>query len=79
VNDGPRFLTPDDVAAELACSRVQVMALLRSGDLPAVKIGGRGHWRVERPKLEQWIADQYAKTRDIIDSGDGVAPLDPTR
>jgi prophage regulatory protein len=72
VNDGLRFLTPDDVAGELACSRVQVMALLRSGDLPGVKIGGRGQWRVERSKLEEWIVDQYVKTRALIDSGDGV-------
>jgi prophage regulatory protein len=71
VTEGPRFLTPDDVAAELACSRVQVMALLRSGDLPGVKIGGRGQWRVERWKFEEWIADQYCRTREQLACGEG--------
>lgn len=67
---GPRFLTPDDVATELATSRVQVMALLRSGDLPGLKIGGRGQWRVERARLDDWIAEQYAKTRALIERGE---------
>lgn len=51
----PRFLTLDDVAAELAISRSQTYALVRGGDLPALKIGGRGQWRVERTDLETYI------------------------
>lgn len=66
MNNGLRFLTPDDVAVELAGSRVQVMTMLRSGDLPAVKIGGRGQWRVERSMLEEWTVDQYTNTRGMI-------------
>jgi prophage regulatory protein len=50
------------------------MALLRSGDLPGVKLGGRGQWRVERSKLEEWIGEQYARTRTLIEKGD--APHD---
>jgi excisionase family DNA binding protein len=41
----PRFLTPRDVATLLNVSESQVYALMRSGDLPAIKIGGRGVWR----------------------------------
>jgi excisionase family DNA binding protein len=50
-----RFLTLDHVADELAISRSQAYALVRNGSLPAMKVGGRGQWRVERTRLEQWI------------------------
>ncbi len=51
-----RFLTMDQVAEQLATSRAQVYALVRSGELPALKIGGRGQWRVECDRLEAYIA-----------------------
>jgi excisionase family DNA binding protein len=45
----PRFLTLADVAEVLNTSVAQVYALVRRGELPAIKIGGRGQWRVESP------------------------------
>jgi excisionase family DNA binding protein len=51
-----------DVAAELNVSDSQVYHMVRSGELPAIKIGGRGQWRVERAKLEQYIEQKYADT-----------------
>ena len=57
-----RFLTLDEVADELATSRAQVYALVRSGDLPAIKLGGRGQWRVERRGLEEWLERQHRET-----------------
>lgn len=65
--DEPRFLTLSDVAEVLNTSSAQVYALVRRGDLPAIKIGGRGQWRVERPQLEQFIERMYAETRDFVD------------
>ena len=47
-------------------SSAQVYALLRTGDLPAVKIGGRGQWRIERVKLEEWIDRLYLDTQRFI-------------
>lgn len=61
-----RFLTLDEVAEELATSRAQVYALVRSGDLPAIKLGGRGQWRVERTRFEEWIERQYRETREWV-------------
>ena len=49
----------------LATSEAQVYALVRAGDLPAIKIGGRGQWRVENRELEQWIQAHYRKTRSL--------------
>ena len=63
----PRFLTLADVAEVLNTSSAQVYALVRRGDLPAIKIGGRGQWRVESEQLEQFIAKMYAETRVFVD------------
>lgn len=64
--DTPRFLTLADVADVLNTSGAQVYALVRRGDLPAIKIGGRGQWRVERSELERFIERMYAETKDFV-------------
>jgi excisionase family DNA binding protein len=61
-----RFLSLPDVAEILRISVAQVYALVRRGDLPAIKIGGRGQWRVESTALEAYIADAYVSTKDFI-------------
>lgn len=58
-----RFLTLADTAEMLAISVNQAYALVRSGELPAIKIGGSGHWRVERSVLEAFIAGKYEENR----------------
>lgn len=63
-----RFLTLADVAEELNTSAAQVYALVRSGELPAIKIGGRGQWRVEVAELEDYITRMYAQTREFVES-----------
>jgi excisionase family DNA binding protein len=63
---GARFLTLVDVAEVLNTSSAQVYALVRGGDLPAIKIGGRGQWRVESSELEKYIARMYEQTRDFV-------------
>lgn len=70
-NDGamsgtPRFLTLADVAEVLNTSSAQVYALVRRGDLPAIKIGGRGQWRVEGTRLEEYIAEQYKSAEKYV-------------
>jgi excisionase family DNA binding protein len=61
-----RFLTLADVADVLNISASQTYALVRNGELEAVKIGGRGHWRVERDKLESYIERMYDQTRTFV-------------
>lgn len=62
----PRFLTLADVAETLNVSAAQTYALVRSGDLPAIKIGGRGQWRVEATVLEEFIARKYQQTQEFV-------------
>ena len=81
---GPRFLQLADVADLLATSQSQVYHMVRSGDLPAIKIGGRGQWRVEASELENYIARMYDETRKFVGTHkfgkaeDDPAPSDDT-
>jgi excisionase family DNA binding protein len=61
-----RFLQLSDVAEILNISASQTYALVRSGELPAIKIGGRGQWRVERSELESYIQRAYEQTRAFV-------------
>ena len=61
-----RFLTMKDVADELATSLSQIYHMVRSGELPAIKIGGRGQWRIERARLEEYIARKYDETAEFV-------------
>ena len=65
---GPRFLTLTDVAEILQTSNAQVYALVRRGELPAIRIGGRGQWRVEDSRLEDYISRMYDDTRTYVDT-----------
>jgi excisionase family DNA binding protein len=62
-----RFMKLSEVAEELAISDAQAYALVRKKELPAIKVGGRGQWRVERTKLEEYIARAYDDTERFID------------
>ena len=63
----PRFLTLADVAEVLNTSSAQVYALVRRGDLRAIKIGGRGQWRVEASVLEDYIQQLYDDTKAFVE------------
>ncbi len=62
----PRFLTLADVQEVLNVTAPQAYALVRSGDLPAIQVGGRGQWRIESTELEAYIERQYEATRARI-------------
>lgn len=63
---GERFLQLGEVAEVLDVSLSQVYALVRGGQLRAIKIGGRGQWRVERDALEEFIQQCYAETSAFV-------------
>ena len=69
-----RFLQLAEVSEILNISAAQAYALVRSGELPAIKIGGRGQWRVEATELENYIQRMYAETKDFVKAH----PLDKT-
>src|SRR3954451_7092962 len=76
LNVAQRFLQLAEVSGILNISSAQASALVRSGELPAIKIGGRGQWRVEATELESYIQRMYAETKDLVttrgETGDDV-------
>ncbi|SMG11907.1 helix-turn-helix domain-containing protein [Agreia pratensis] len=60
-----RFLTLADTADVLNVSARQVYSLVRSGELPAIKVGASGHWRIEREVLESYIEAMYEESRRL--------------
>lgn len=77
MNATPRFLQLADVAEILNISGAQVYALVRRGDLRAIKVGGRGQWRVEATEVEAYIerayadADQFVREHPFVEGGPG--------
>ncbi len=74
-----RFLQLSDVAEILNISASQAYALVRNNELRAIKIGGRGQWRVERSELEAYIQRAYSETEAFVRAnplGRGELPPD---
>jgi excisionase family DNA binding protein len=70
----PRFLTLADVAEILNTSTAQVSALVKRRELKAMKIGGRGQWRVEVSALEAYIAQAHADTERLLEESSQEGP-----
>ncbi len=71
-----RFLTLADVSEILNVSTSQAYALVRSGDLQGIQIGGRNQWRVERTKLEDYIEQAYRRTAETLADLPSTLPSD---
>lgn len=54
-----RFMPLHRVQEVLSISNSQAYALVRSGELRAIKVGGRGQWRVEDSEIEAYISRSY--------------------
>ena len=63
---GKRFIQLSEVSEVLDISSAQAYALVRSGELPAIKVGGRGQWRVEVTELESYIQRMYNETKSFV-------------
>lgn len=65
-----RFLTPTQAAEELNVKPNQIHALIKTGELRAIQIGGRGMWRIGRQDIEDYIAEAYRRTAQRIAAGE---------
>lgn len=61
-----RFIPLAELAEILSISVSQAYALVRRGDIRAIKVGGRGQWRVERAELESYIARLYEESARLV-------------
>lgn len=67
-----KFITLEDLQAVLSISRSQAYALVRTGDLRALQVGGRGQWRIELVELEAYIERCYQAVS--AETADEIAP-----
>lgn len=65
-----RFLTVEQVAEELNVKESLVRGLIKTGELRALQVGGRGLWRVGRQDVEDYIAGGYRRTAERIAAGE---------
>lgn len=59
-----RFHTIPEVAEAFTTSEAQIRALLKSGELEGIQIGGRGQWRIEDTKIDEYINRMYQAQSD---------------
>ena len=71
-----RFIQLSDVSEILDISSTQAYALVRSGELTAIKVGGRGQWRVEATELENYIQRMYSETKTFVAAHPFGAPTE---
>lgn len=72
----PRFLTISQVAEELSVGAPTVRQLIKTGELRALQIGGRGIWRIGAQDLEDYIEKTYRVTADRVARGEVSAEVD---
>lgn len=65
----PRFLTIADVCEELNLSAATVRAMLKSGELKGIQMGGKRTWRISADELEAYIEREYQATQERVKQG----------
>jgi excisionase family DNA binding protein len=65
-----RFLIVEQVAEELNVSVSQIRALLKSGELRGIQVGGRNVWRIAASDVEDYIAEAYRRTAERVAAGE---------
>lgn len=78
-----QFVTVAQVASLLALGEDDVLAILVSGELPAIKVGPRDEWRIEQSVLDGYLEAKYEEARraalfEGFDFG-SVVDIDPGR
>lgn len=58
----PNMMTVEDVATRLRLSYSTVYSMLRTGEIPAVKLGAQ--WRVDPIRLDAWLTEQEPDRTD---------------
>ncbi len=61
-----QFVVLSEVAEILGISASQTYALVRGGELRAIKVGGRGQWRVEAAQLDELVQRMYDQTATFV-------------
>ncbi|MET3142525.1 UNVERIFIED_ORG: excisionase family DNA binding protein [Arthrobacter sp. UYEF2] len=65
-----RFMTIEQTAEALNVKASLIRGLIKTGELRAIQVGGRGVWRIGAHDLEDYIAEAYRKTAGRIAAGE---------
>jgi excisionase family DNA binding protein len=65
-----RLLTLSEAAQLLQVSTRTLHRMIRSGNLPALKVGGQ--WRVRETQLEQWVEQRESSAIDAKKKSEGL-------
>lgn len=65
-----RFMTISQAAEEMNVKQSLIQGLIRTGELRALQVGGRGLWRIGGEDVEDYIADAYRQTAERIAAGE---------
>jgi excisionase family DNA binding protein len=60
--DTSEIMTLHDTATYLNCHYQTLFRLVRSGEIPAFRVGVA--WRCSRPDIDQWIAHRHASVAE---------------
>ena len=63
-NEALQLLTLTEAAQLLHVSTKTLQRMIRSGDLPALKVGGQ--WRLRESQLVNWIQSREGKDRQSV-------------
>ncbi|MDA0658960.1 MAG: helix-turn-helix domain-containing protein, partial [Planctomycetota bacterium] len=60
----PRLLSISEAASYLGCGQANVYGLIRSGELPYVRVGRRKGYRIDREDIDRFISDRKQQVRN---------------
>lgn len=66
-------MTLEEVQETLSINRSLAYTLVRSGELRAIRVGGRGQWRIEQSELEAFISRAYEATATLVEENQCLA------
>lgn len=72
-----RFLTVEQAAGELNVKSSLIRGLIKTGELRAIQIGGRGLWRIGRQDIEDYVTNAYRRTSERIAAGEVIEDGEP--
>lgn len=72
-----RFLTIEQAAEELNVKQSLIRGLIKTGELRAIQIGGRGQWRIGRQDIEDYVTEAYRRTEGRIATGELIDEGEP--
>ena len=70
-------MTIEQAAEELNVKQSLIRGLIKTGELRAIQVGGRGQWRIGRQDIEDYVTEAYRRTAERIAAGELIDEGEP--